>query len=93
MPQPTARMQTRIIKTGKLTIEVDSYVEASRQVESLALEHDAFDPDLLHRLGAALIRLERYGEAEPYLRRSLELRPGHRGTESALVHVLGAQSR
>ena len=57
------------------------------------VEYDPFDPDLLHRLAAALIRLERYAEAEPYLRRSLELRPGHPGTKSALVHVLRAQSR
>jgi len=66
--------------------------EALREFRA-AVEHDPFDPDMLLRLGAALIRLERYGEAEPYLRRSLELRPDHPGTKSALVHVLRAQSR
>ncbi len=44
-PQPASRTQIRIIKTGKLTIEVDSYGEAAMQVESLALEHDAVVAD------------------------------------------------
>lgn len=54
--QPTARTQTRIIKTGVLAVEVDSYEEAADQVQSIVQEHGAFvaDTSTQERTGGAL---------------------------------------
>ena len=71
---------------------------AGRPEEALAAARMAVEnrPDQardLAILGSALIRMERFVEAEEVLRRALEIDPGHKNSRSKLAYMLGVQGR
>ncbi len=55
-PAPVVR-KTKVIKTGELGLEVESYVEASRRVESIVDEHGGFvaDATTAEQAGGAMV--------------------------------------
>ena len=71
---------------------------AGRPEEALAAARMAVEnrPDQakdLAILGSALIRTERFVEAEEILRRALEIDPGHKNSRRELAYMLGVQGR